>query len=89
MGLIQRYLQSSGSSGGNPYDFAKNPYGSGIAVYNQTKIGSDGHSINGAVPDSLKPESGSYASNILTENPMLAYNAMQLTGWSYDSYPQQ
>ena len=39
------------------------------------------------MPDALKPESGSYASNLLTENPMLAYNAMQLTGWSYD-YPQ-
>lgn len=72
------------SSGSNQYDFTKNPYGSGIAVYNQTKSGSDGLQINGAVPDSLKPESGSYASNILTENPMFAYNAMQLTGWSYD-----
>lgn len=66
------------------FDFSKNPYGSGIAVYNQNK--SDGQSINGAVPDSLKPESGSFASNILTENPGLAYNAMQLTGWSYDQY---
>lgn len=58
------------------FDFNKNPYGSGIAVYNQTKLASDGQQINGAVPDALKPESGSYASNILTENPMLAYNAM-------------
>lgn len=65
------------------YEYQKNPYGSGIAVYNQNKS-ADGYSINGAVPESLKLESGSYASNILTDNPMLAYNAMQLTGWSYD-----
>jgi hypothetical protein len=45
-------------------------------VYNQTKLASDGMQINGAVPDSLKPDSGSYASSMLTDNPMLAYNAM-------------
>lgn len=33
------------------------------------------------MPDSLKPESGSYASSLLTENPMIAYASMQLTGW--------
>lgn len=71
-----------------PYDFAKNPYGSGIAVYNQTKLASDGLQINGAVPDSIKPESGSYASSFLTDNPTLAYNAMQLTGWAYPEYTQ-
>ena len=58
------------------YDYAKNPYGSGIAVYNQTKLASDGQAINGAVPDSLKPESGSYASSYLTNNPMIAYASM-------------
>jgi len=39
-------------------------------------LASDGLQINGAVPDSLKPDSGSYASSMLTDNPMLAYNAM-------------
>lgn len=75
-------------TGSSAYDYQKNPYGSGIAVYNQQKLASDGQTINGAVPDSLKPESGSYASSLLTENPLIAYNAMQLTGWSYD-YPNQ
>lgn len=72
--------------GGATYDYNKNPYGSGIAVYNQSKMSTEGHSINGAVPDSMKPESGGYASNLLTENPLLAYSAMQLTGWSHDAY---
>jgi hypothetical protein len=36
------------------------------------------------VPDSLKPESQSYASSFLTNNPMIAYASMQLTGWNYD-----
>jgi predicted PilT family ATPase len=31
-GLINRYVTSSGSSN---FDYSKNPYGSGIAVYNQ------------------------------------------------------
>ena len=48
-----QYL-SSNVSGSGTYDFNKNPYGSGIAVYNQTKLGSDGHSINGAVPENLR-----------------------------------
>ena len=79
---------TNGTTG--PYDFAKNPYGSGIAVYNQTQLASDGMQINGAVPDSLKADSGSYASSMLTDNPMLAYNAMQLTGWSqYPEYGNQ
>jgi hypothetical protein len=75
------------TSSGGTYDFSKNPYGSGIAVFNQTKLASEGLQINGAVPDALKQDSGSFASTLLTENPMLAYNAMQLTGWSYDTYP--
>jgi hypothetical protein len=79
--VIQRQMSSSSSS---VYDYNKNPYGSGIAVYNQQKLASDGQAINGAVPDNLKPESGSYASSILTNNPMIAYASMQLTGWSYD-----
>lgn len=83
MGLIQRYI-TNGTTGS--YDFAKNPYGSGIAMYNQTKLGPDGLQINGAVPDSLKPEGGGYASSMLTDSSMLAYNAMQLTGWA--QYPE-
>lgn len=45
-------------------------------MYNQTKLGPDGLQINGAVPDSLKPEGGGYASSMLTDSSMLAYNAM-------------
>ena len=41
------------------------------------------------MPESLKLDSGSYASNILNDNPMLAYNAMQLTGWSQYDYQNQ
>ena len=51
------------------YDYAKNPYGSGIAVYNQQKLANEGQSINGAVPDSLKPDSGTFASTVLTSHP--------------------
>ena len=63
-------------SGGSSYDYSKNPYGSGIAVYNQTKNSNDPNIINGAVPDSLKPDSGSYATSLLSENPMIAYATM-------------
>ena len=55
-------------------------------MYNQTKLGPDGLQINGAVPDSLKPEGGGYASSMLTDSSLLAYNAMQLTGWA--QYPE-
>jgi hypothetical protein len=80
-GLINRYVTSSGSSN---FDYSKNPYGSGIAVYNQQRMAQDGSNINGAVPDSLKADGGSYASNFLTNNPMIAYASMQLTGWNYE-----
>lgn len=40
-----------------------------------------GDNIAGAVPDSLKPDSGTLASSVLTSNPIIAY---ELTGWSYE-----
>lgn len=63
------------SSGGSGFDYSKNPYGSGIAVYNQTKAG-DPNVINGAVPDSLRPDNTGYAASLLSDNPMIAYASM-------------
>jgi len=61
---------------GGGFDYSKNPYGSGIAVYNQTKITNDPNIINGAIPDSLRPDNTGYAASLLSDNPMIAYASM-------------
>mmetsp|Transcript_8863 Transcript_8863/g.6618 ORF Transcript_8863/g.6618 Transcript_8863/m.6618 type:complete len:145 (-) Transcript_8863:393-827(-) len=49
--LINRYLSSSGN-----LDFSKNPYGSGMAVYNSQKMNIEGPIMPGAIPDMMKPD---------------------------------
>ncbi len=36
------------------------------------------------MPDSLRPDNTGYAASLLSDNPMIAYASMQLTGWGYE-----